>query len=1180
MPDNEVEAERAYEEFRKLTDHYQEQPELLDPCSEQLIEQLTSHLNDKNISQVRYHLVFKFLYQLIKVRGFKSINSKFPCSTDRLPFLVDLLAKEDNNDNINWQTRLVLTTWLSIVILTPFDLQKFDAVSENKNQQQEAISEKIYSLLVPTLEVYNTCQHATSYCLAKFFSRPDVLKTEQHLSQFIETTLKELERLIEGTYNHADYKLIGCLRTLIYTFKHVARSEMKTHCDSIIKVLAQLDFKKVNSELVKHLLVKLVQRVGLALLPTKVAPWRYNRGGRVLAKSDAGSNSVPFKPAIENLDLDDKELGGEDEESFCAESLETVLSQLFVAMQDTQTKVRYSASKGVARVTARLSKEKANDVIDEVLGNINSSSPDTAWHSGCLTLAELCKHGLLTEEKLDEAIPIVQSAIVYDKIKANFVIGSHVREAACYTCWALAHTYDSDLLKAHVSSISTSLLNTILFDRELSCRRAASAAFQELIGRQGTDDEIQIEILNLVDYQTIGQRAVCYAQLAPKISSFGKTYWQPFVEHLFDKKIGHWDVQIRKLASQLMGAIVCHVDEKNYVPDFIIPNLISGIEQTSDTNLKHGSILAMSSVVSTSVNLDYEFDDKFIEFYANIAKNCDKQLKSKQSEANFIEAICNLVISASDAKFEVNQVPKEIICCEEISASNSCLSLKQKNLNDTNKSYSTLEHWTEICMSALDKDKIDIRSIGASAVYCLYSHFYRTSKMYQDKILTRLNQSLASMNESSRCGALSSLSMLSKCQSLDCDTMHVIFISLTSYLSKDTKEAKNVMFVDAKACACKAIAEFIYHLDKMKLINMTKFIHDVYFALLAKTSDYSSDRRGDVGATVRRAAIVSLQEMTSNFVFQKFYLPLEEKILVNNETKRDILTHIFSKTLKECFSYIDKTRGDAGLALYKLVALVDELPEAKFAEIKSICAQMKDLFTKFNVTDNFDWQHDSLPVLIHLLPIGQFTHDIWRGLISGIGQVGELGPKKFKDAFLSLAAVENESNWNDNIFNAFHNVINSKDNKQLEVSSLLTIDFLLTEMLIDSIDDKCQQDLVQYCCDCAIRNSDEAKRLYILARIFALMLRFDSKTIQTECLNRCCDLLECSTPTVRSQAAQELHLSLMVNCEKLEESLKLSPEVLKASEELLTNCDWIDAIDSIKPVVDELRAILCAQKSQ
>ena len=60
-----------------------------------------------------------------------------------------------------------------------------------------------------------------------------------------------------------------------------------------------------------------------------------------------------------------------------------------------------------------------------------------------------------------------------------------VRDAACYTCWAFARAYDPKILSPFTKQLCHCMVITCVYDREIHCRRAASAAFQEFVGRQG-----------------------------------------------------------------------------------------------------------------------------------------------------------------------------------------------------------------------------------------------------------------------------------------------------------------------------------------------------------------------------------------------------------------------------------------------------------------------------------------------------------------------------------------------------------------------------------------------------------------------------------------------------------------------------------------------------------------------
>lgn len=114
--------------------------------------------------------------------------------------------------------------------------------------------------------------------------------------------------------------------------------------------------------------------------------------------------------------------------------------------------------------------------------------------------------------RLPEVVPVILKALVYDEQRGNFSVGAYIRDAACYVCWSFARAYEPQELKPFVQSIACALLVVSVFDREVNCRRAASAAFQENVGRQGTFPH-GIDILTTVDYFSIGNRVSTYLKL-------------------------------------------------------------------------------------------------------------------------------------------------------------------------------------------------------------------------------------------------------------------------------------------------------------------------------------------------------------------------------------------------------------------------------------------------------------------------------------------------------------------------------------------------------------------------------------------------------------------------------------------------------------------------------------------
>lgn len=175
-----------------------------------------------------------------------------------------------------------------------------------------------------------------------------------------------------------------------------------------------------------------------------------------------------------------------------------MLGFLFDKLGDKDTIVRWSAAKGLGRITSRLDLDLANDIINEIVNTFLSNS-EHEWQGGLLSLGELCRRGLLLPENLSRVVHVLKKGLVFEVSQGTYTSGGNVRDAACYVAWAFARAYSPEILQPYVIDLASSLLICALFDKEVTCRRAAAAAFQENVGRQGNFPH-GIEIITEADY--------------------------------------------------------------------------------------------------------------------------------------------------------------------------------------------------------------------------------------------------------------------------------------------------------------------------------------------------------------------------------------------------------------------------------------------------------------------------------------------------------------------------------------------------------------------------------------------------------------------------------------------------------------------------------------------------------
>ena len=352
--------------------------------------------------------------------------------------------------------------------------------------------------------------------------------------------------------------------------------------------------------ILRKLLVKLFARIGCAYLPPRVASWRYQRGKRSLVENllkgnDGSKSSTTVKSDELKASCNDNQLDSSAQIFEIPDQVEDSMDQLLRSLTDSATVVRWSAAKGIGRLTERLPAICADDVLDALLQLcIDNTDRDQAWHGACLALAELARRGLLLPARLGEVVPIVVQAIGYDIRRGNHSVGTHVRDASCYVCWAFARAYSPTVLKPYVRALSVALVLTSLFDREVNCRRAASAAFQESVGRQGADNFPHgIAILTTADYYSLGNRSDSFLTLALDIAKF-EEYQTQIIRHLADVKLLHWDIEIRSLASRSLARV--SKLNPSYSATNVLPKLL---EQcfSDDLVVRHGSLLGVAEIV-------------------------------------------------------------------------------------------------------------------------------------------------------------------------------------------------------------------------------------------------------------------------------------------------------------------------------------------------------------------------------------------------------------------------------------------------------------------------------------------------------------------------------------------------------------------------------------------------------
>lgn len=702
---------------------------------------------------------------------------------------------------------------------------------------------------------------------------------------------------------------LNSLAALAAILKHGKREDLLPFASIMLQKILESNYKKCSNSLLRKFAIKVIQRIGLTFLKPKVAAWRYQRGNRSLAENLRLADSQPkhggdtkpvTPPAVP-----------EKEEFDVPEEVEEVIEELMQGLKDTDTVIRWSAAKGIGRVTGRLPKELADEVVGSVLELLSPLEPDGAWHGGCLTLAELGRRGLLLPQRLPVVVPLILKALVYEDSRGYYSIGDHVRDAACYVAWSFARAYDPEILKPYVNSIASGLLIVTLFDREVKCRRAASAAFQENVGRQGTFPH-GIEIVTTADYFSVGIRQNAFLKISIFVAQF-EEYTVPLIDHLVERKVDHWDAAIRELTASALHNLT------SLAPDYMLNTVLCKLlekTKSSDLNCRHGAVISIGEII-----------------YALF-------LLKKNVHAKIIEGIRELIYYYREKRYFSGMGG-------EILRQGFCLLIQKCSLSKLPYHESPLiEDWQLLLDECLLSEVPVIRMKSVAALPSFFEEYYKVVKNEEiiyleeekNKVVERYIAELLSLNQTARLGFAMAignfpkfmlLGKLNELISALLETLKITeftlkwaesrrdsikaLISIVSTVGIDSLVKESLAKGELSPSSSQTETSVATTVGSKTVIlpsvtTECRHIEEIFQSLLIGLAEYTNDTRGDIGAWVREASMSGLEKMV--IMTAKW----NKQVLNEN-----LMAKVIGGITQQAVERIDRTRFHAGRVFSALV---------------------------------------------------------------------------------------------------------------------------------------------------------------------------------------------------------------------------------------------------------------------
>ncbi|QRW06519.1 tubulin folding cofactor D [Ceratobasidium sp. AG-Ba] len=784
-----------------------------------------------------------------------------------LPLALEFTEREAKmlSESAAWALRFVMTLWLSLICMIPFDLARFD---ESGASPDRLVSVRLDAIGKQYLRYPGIERESASMLLARLYMRTDMLTRVPHLVEW------SIGRIQGGDAN--TFEAIGLMQVMEIMMKSggagLAGPYVEQFRELINAVESTSASKNLLSEnlmkdtLVRKFRIKLIVRLSLCKLPGK--PRKVQLQNRRLI--------------IRNDNEDATDDTSEEYDAPIPDSIEGVIEDLINGIQDQDTAVRYSAAKGIARVASRLPEAFSDEILDAVtalfsihgvqLDDGTLDLPPTSegtWHGACLAYAELARRGLISESKLEEAIKWICKALAFDVRKGAHSVGSGVRDSASYVLWALVRAQSVEVLKPYLLEIALRLTITALFDREVHVRRAASAAYQEAVGRTGSIPH-GIDVLRATDFYAVSIRRNAFLTASPQVAVFPE-YRQPLIDHVMKVVLRHWDPKIRELGAQALR-MMCAVDMRELGAK--TASQLSSRLRSMDTNDVHGALLGL----------------------AEMAKGF-KEHRLEEERLQCFKHLC-ILPSSSYQKFRGDLIVEG--ACLLVAEGVSVEALAQQSTGE-------VPDWRHIVIESGMKHQNETVQIAATLALAAISQLIDCTsevrafaKEFQAKHASPTTQ----CSISRAFGALAYDKFQNGLdEAVDC-LLGGIAVNSETY-SKTVEARRNCVT---------SLAEIATRVLSTSPELLSASMSQIYSAILSGLDDYAVDRRGDVGSWVRMASLRAIGTVSEALFSRRSDLTQFEDYLPPNSWYNAV-----GGILKQGTERLDNVRTVAGEQLMTLI---------------------------------------------------------------------------------------------------------------------------------------------------------------------------------------------------------------------------------------------------------------------
>lgn len=525
-----------------------------------------------------------------------------------------------------------MLTWLSHLMLTPFDLSSVSSILLIESQSSSTvlwnslpnIAESLLSLAWDALGEASKEREAASMLIVRLSLRPD-MQRKRLLEGIVDHTMDELRRVSTNS-SVSVYKTLGLLAILAGIMTSGSDDDVAT----LVRRVFQFCFNCATDD------------SGQSLVIRNSAPAR-----KLLIKTMRAS-------LLHALSLNEK-LTKNFTNDMVDPMTEDAITCLLERLADKDTPVRLAASKALSIVTLKLEASMAGEVVQAIVDSFSENllyeQPGSTelipvtdvdqqraktlrphfgavdplrWHGLMLSLGHLLFRRSPPPQQLPAIIRCLLSGLTFEqRSNVGTSLGVGVRDAACFGVWAMSRKYTTaelnavhveDLQQATIDGISTEVPNNVVqllatqlvvsacLDPSGNIRRGSSAALQEMIGRHPDTVEEGIALVQIVDYNAVARRSRAMTEVATKAAALAPNYYLHLLSTLFDWRGARAaDTDSRRAAADTVGQL-SH-SKSHHILNIICSTIVDQLKKLKYANTgtnaeaRHGLLLFLAAAI-------------------------------------------------------------------------------------------------------------------------------------------------------------------------------------------------------------------------------------------------------------------------------------------------------------------------------------------------------------------------------------------------------------------------------------------------------------------------------------------------------------------------------------------------------------------------------------------------------